>query len=650
MEELTSMEKDTIAEVGNISLGSAATALSDLLGQTVRITAPQVEVVTLNEVKSNYPLPCLVLQIEYTSGLKGENVLIIKERDASVIAGLMMGVDVNEQPSQELGEVEISAVGEAMNQMMGYAATSMSEMFQRKIDITPPKIEKHDLSTEEPGTGNLDELDELKDENYVVQVAFRIEVGDLIDSTLLQIVPVSFAREMTNFLIFGEDAKEPEETKEEVPDEAQEEVKGKQGDDLMDQDEIEKLLAQREKKDGEPAEALEPEVESPPAPSSGRDSEELTVTEKDTIAEVGNISMGSAATALSNLLGKTVRITTPQVEIVTLSAVKSNYPIPCLVLQIEYTAGLRGENVLIIKEKDATIIAGLMMGFDVKEEAPVEMGEVEISAVGEAMNQMMGYTATSMSELFYRTIDITPPSIEKRNLAEDEAKLNSLEEDEKVVQVSFRIEVEDLIDSNLLQIIPISFAREMTNFLLYGEQEGMEGSTEQDQSELEEAKDELLGQEDIEKLFAQSGKEAPPSEEPPSEPKPEPKLEPEPEPKTEGSEPSEQKIYWSREPEEPSPVSSDAPLEERIKQLDMVKDVPVKVTVILGRNQLPLGKLLNMGKEGIIELDRYDHEPVDIYVNEMLVGRGEVVVVNGQLGVRITSIDLSFNKKRANEA
>lgn len=369
---------------------------------------------------------------------------------------------------------------------------------------------------------------------------------------------------------------------------------------------------------------------------------ELSAEEKDTLAEVGNISLGSAATALSNLLGKTVRITAPEISTVTVEEVESDYPVPCLVLQIKYLAGLAGENVLVIKEQDASVIAALMMGMDPQEGA-AELGEVEMSAVQEAMNQMMGYASTALSEMFNRTIDITPPTVERWDLGDEGTRLSSLESLEpgaEVVQVAFRIEVEGLVDSTMLQIIPREFAREMSRYLLYGEEPEMEPSpeapTEAPAEEPSEAAggEELLSQEEITAMMegrqaGESGGEAGAGTPPPSEPA---------KAAEEGQE-SANRIYWSREEEPAEAVASGDSLEEKLQQLDLVKDVPVRVDVILGRSQVPLGKLFALGQEGILELDRYHQEPVEVYVDDLLVARGEVVVVNGQLGVRITSLE-----------
>jgi flagellar motor switch protein FliN/FliY len=172
----------------------------------------------------------------------------------------------------------------------------------------------------------------------------------------------------------------------------------------------------------------------------------LTDIEVDAMGEIGNISMGTAATTLAVLLGRRVSITTPRVSVTTFTELKKHYPLPCLVVEVAYTEGVIGTNLLTVPEKDALIIASLMMGGDGLN-PPSELDEISMSAVAEAMNQMMGSTATSISTVFKKRVDIAPPKVNLINLATDEHIANVISEDSPIVRVSFRMEVEDLIDS-----------------------------------------------------------------------------------------------------------------------------------------------------------------------------------------------------------
>ena len=193
---LSSMEKDALGEIGNISMGSAATTLSVLLGHKVNITTPTVSVDTMSTIQNQYPMPYLVVEVGYVIGINGNNILAIQASDASIIADLMMGGD-GLNPQEELNDIHMSAVGEAMNQMMGTVATSLSTMFNKKIDISPPKVNLIDLGAEDKIT------DLVNNDEPVVKTSFRMEVDGLIDSEIMQILPLDVAKEMVSFLMGG---------------------------------------------------------------------------------------------------------------------------------------------------------------------------------------------------------------------------------------------------------------------------------------------------------------------------------------------------------------------------------------------------------------------------------------------------------------
>ena len=189
-ETLTEEQKDAIGEISNISMGTAATTLSTLLNQPVNITTPKVTYMFWNELSASYDRPCVFLQIKYTCGLDGNNVLVLREDDVKIITDLMMGGEGVISPDS-IGELHLSAIGEAMNQMMGSAATSLSSMLGKKIDISPP-------------VANLVDLNEQYDENSFpeflrkkfVKVSFRMTIGTLIDSEIMQLYPFEFARDL----------------------------------------------------------------------------------------------------------------------------------------------------------------------------------------------------------------------------------------------------------------------------------------------------------------------------------------------------------------------------------------------------------------------------------------------------------------------
>jgi flagellar motor switch protein FliN len=562
LEELTLLEKDTIGEVGNISLGASATALSTILDRSVEITTPRLEVVDLDKLRQEYPHPCLVVDVKYIVGLEGSNLLIIKEQDAIIIAAIMMGESF-EGKEGPLNEIEQSAVQEAMNQMMGAMATSMAELFQRPIDISPPQVKTCNLA----GDSNL--FADYGEDQQFVRVEFSMKVEDIIDSVMVQVIPVEFARNMATHLLgdYSETAPDSEEI------------------DTAGAGAVAEVTAV-DQANVDSANPIETFI------SSGADETDkygLSELEKDTIAEVGNISLGSSATALSAILNKAVEITTPKLNVIQIKGIQEKYPIPCVMVDVDYTVGLQGSNMLLVKKADAMIIASLMMGEEPHEDKDAILSEIEMSAIQEAMNQMMGSMATSMSDLFQRPIDISPPRMELIDLVDERLMLSNLDPEEYVVHVEFNIKVEDIIDSVMFQVIQLDFAHTMAGYLLGG---AMDSAPE------------AAGELKVDEGFEKDG-------------------------------------GYFEEPARQSnlaPAAARLPLSGDLQKLELVKDIPMDVTVILGSARVALGKLFALDRGGIVDLDCSANDPVEIMANDRLLAKGEIVMVNDQLGVRITEI------------
>ncbi len=346
-------------------------------------------------------------------------------------------------------------------------------------------------------------------------------------------------------------------------------------DDLMSQEELDALLQEHSQKSR--------------FPSLNTD-DYLSVIEQDTLAEIGNISMGSAATVLSTLANHKVRITVPKVYVSTARAVAESYPIPCVVVNVDYVQGLQGANVLVIRETDALVIASLMMGGD-GTNVPAELDELYLSAVTEAMNMMMGSAATSMSELFGRPIEISPPITTWRDLAQDPLTTD-IPADEPIVVVAFRMEIENLVDSTMLQIIDIEFARDMVRALLPGEEP--RAASSEDEAAVAAQWTELKRQ-PVETAVPQTPPQAP-------------------------------------------AVAPAAQYDLGNVNIDLIRDIPVQVRAILGRTKMSIDNILRLGPGHIMELESLHGEPIDLYANDTLIARGEVVVVGEQFGVRITEI------------
>ena len=190
---LSEMEKDALGEIGNISFGSSATALSTLLNQKVDITTPEVSVILQSKLAEEFPNPYVAIQVRYTEGFSGTNLLVIKQSDAAIIADLMLGGD-GQNPTELMDEIQLSAVQEAMNQMMGSAATSMSTIFSKRVDISPPSI---DVLNVQEGAGT----DKIPDDDMFVKVSFRLKIGDLIDSNIMQLIQLHFAKSLVEDLL-----------------------------------------------------------------------------------------------------------------------------------------------------------------------------------------------------------------------------------------------------------------------------------------------------------------------------------------------------------------------------------------------------------------------------------------------------------------
>lgn len=346
--------------------------------------------------------------------------------------------------------------------------------------------------------------------------------------------------------------------------------------------------------------------------------ERLSDIERDALGEIGNISMGSAATTLSVLLGHRVSITTPQVSIDTLASIKDHYPMPYLIVEVGYTHGIEGNNILAIQAQDALIIADLMMGGD-GTAPPEELNELHMSAVGEAMNQMMGAVSTSLSMMFNKKIDISPPKINLIDLAKEDKVTEIVGSEEKVVRVSFRMEVEGLIDSEIMQILPIDISKDMVNNL-------MSGSMEEAEPQAPVTAPPVMQQPAPQQVPVQETYTAPPQQ--PAQQQ------------TYAVAPMQQARVASNIPVQPaqfSPLSTE-PVTINDANIGLILDVPLQVTVELGRTKKRIRDILELANGSIIELDKLAGEPVDILVNGKLLAKGEVVVIDENFGVRITDI------------
>ncbi|UKS55003.1 flagellar motor switch phosphatase FliY [Exiguobacterium acetylicum] len=360
--------------------------------------------------------------------------------------------------------------------------------------------------------------------------------------------------------------------------------------DMLSQDEIDALLRGTPSND-EPQDSDAEEI--------------LDDMEIDALGEVGNISLGNSATALSALLNQKVEITTPHVRMISMEELRSRYPIPHVALRVGYTEGFKGENVLILTQRDASVIANLMMGGDGVIDESLEMDPIALSAVQEAMNQMMGAAATSMSTVFSMRIDISPPAVEIFDFSQDKSIVDSFSLWENMVIIEFDLKIGTMIDSKIVQLAPLDFSKQLIQKLF-------SASTTQQ---------------------AEPAPQATTQAQPQAQPTPTPVMEqrtvaPPPEPKA--------------TPVGVSPVQfsqlGEMEVEGTPGNIGMLYDVPLNVTVELGRTRRSVRDILELTQGSVIELDKLAGEPVDVLVNNTLIATGEVVVIEENFGVRITEI------------
>lgn len=368
---------------------------------------------------------------------------------------------------------------------------------------------------------------------------------------------------------------------------------------------------------------------SAPVEEANNNNEDLTNIEKDILGEVGNISMGSASTALSTIIGQPVNITTPTVSTTTLNKMRNEFEIPNVALDVRYTSGIAGSNLFVMKITDAAVIANLMMGGDGKiEEKPTELSELEISAVSEAMNQMIGSAATSMATMFTREVNISPPT---SKVWDDQTVdfSQSIDGDEKIVRVSFRMTIGDLVDSNIMQILPMDTTKTIINIMMGNEQR--ENNAQVSAKSVEEQ----VPVQNNQPVYEEQVRQKPVYETPA---------------------PNYTQTPVYEKPIEHAPVNVQqatfAPLQgtgiqDTPRNIDLILDVPLNISVVLGRSKKNIKDILELGVGSLIELDKLAEEPVEILVNGKKIAYGEVVVVDENFGVRITSIISSEDRVRS---
>ena len=353
----------------------------------------------------------------------------------------------------------------------------------------------------------------------------------------------------------------------------------------------------------------------------------LTDTEKDAIGEIANISMGSSATTLYSLVNRKVNITTPVVTLANWDTVIEDYQKPCVFIQIRYTAGLDGSNIMVLKEQDVKVITDLMMGGD-GSNTEGELGELLLSAISEAMNQMMGSAATSMSTMLGKMIDISPPEASLVDLQEfrqgsDIADFLS----GTFVKISFRMQIDDLVDSTIMQLYPIEFAKSLYETFISSQAPEPEPEPVQEREPEPYIPPvvESAPQPDMSQMNSQMGMQ-------PGYGMPQPGMQP-------GyGMPQPDMQNMNIQPAQFQSFSGTGNVVAGQENIGLIMDVPLEVTVELGRTKKSIAEILDFAPGTIIELDKIAGEPIDVLVNGKFVAKGEVVVIEESFGVRVTEI------------
>ncbi len=438
------------------------------------------------------------------------------------------------------------------------------------------------------------------------------------------------------------------------------------------------------------------------------DGEALTDVEKDAIGEVANISMGSSATTLYSLVNRKVNITTPVVTLATWNTLLDSYEKPCVFIQIKYTQGLDGTNILVLKEHDVKVITDLMMGGD-GTNTDGELGELHLSAISEAMNQMMGSAATSLSTLLQTVIDISPPESSLFDLTEvKDGKEIAPFLGGTFVKIAFRMQIDDLVDSTIMQLYPIDFAKKLVETFINTQMSSLDGAAEEQPAQVKDS----ASEQNMQGSAAMAGT---------TDHMPQPGMD------SMGQQgsvnmngmnqigmnpmgnmgmnqmgntpmgmtgmnqmggmdmsqmgmnqmgnmngmnpmgntpmgmngmnqmgnmngmgmmnqmgmmgmPGQNVQNVNVQPAQFQSFSNDNTGMTGQENIGLIKDVPLEVTVELGRTTKSISDILDFSPGTIIELDRIAGEPIDVLVNGKFVAKGEVVVIEESFGVRITEI------------
>jgi len=335
----------------------------------------------------------------------------------------------------------------------------------------------------------------------------------------------------------------------------------------------------------------------------------LSSIEKDTIGEIMNISMGSAATAISTMLNRKVSITTPEVILAKSLDYEFSAFEPSVCTEIQYLDGLNGGNFMILKLSDVKAIVSILLNSESSDDDSLD--EMHLSAIGEIMNQMMGSSSTSLAQFFGHNISISIPDVYELDRIYDNIKKMGLGD---VVIVKFKFSIENAFDSEFVSLLPIEFTKELVEKVL----DSTQPSPQVRQPE--------------------PAKASVPVEQKKKQDRP---VEASPGAVTRKKQVNVQPLQLgSLENDMDNIIDHDTETKSEYTQpsFELIMDVPLEISVEIGHTRKLVKDVLEIRQGSIIELDKQAGDPVDIIVNGQLLAKGDVVVVDDNFGVRITEI------------
>lgn len=372
----------------------------------------------------------------------------------------------------------------------------------------------------------------------------------------------------------------------------------------------------------------------------------LSDMQLDAIGEIMNISMGSAATAVSELLNAKVWITTPQVSVVQASQLNYGRLEPAICVKIEYIKGLSGSNLMILKQDDVQLILNQLMGKPPVISPDFEFDELNISAVSEVMNQMMGASSTALAEFLGMGIDISTPTpyiLSEVNIAD----LQSYEQTDMVASINFDLTIDGVIKSEFISVLDIELAATLADRVLGGAESPAPVQPEPAPQPAPQP---------VPQAAPAASNEVPVQPAPMPTPQPAAPVQPQPMPDMYAQQyygyPNQPMYNQPMQPMmQPQPAVNyrnaqlaqfdnfETPLgTEQKENLQLLMDVPLQISVEIGSTKKKIKDILEFSQGTIIELERQAGAPVDVMVNGNLIARGDVVVIDDNFAVRITEI------------